>query len=76
MVGRGAQRLRDQGGFMKATPTVGVGNVLGRRRKRCMARVLAAVAAGPEAEQARVAGQISDEDLAHVQGQAVGRLLS
>jgi hypothetical protein len=29
-----------------------------------------------QAEQARVAGQISDEDLAHVQGQAVGRLLS
>ena len=29
-----------------------------------------------QAEQARVAGQISDEDLAHIQGQAVGRLLS
>jgi hypothetical protein len=29
-----------------------------------------------QAEQARVAGQICDEDLAHVRGQAVGRLLS
>lgn len=28
------------------------------------------------AEQARVAGEISDDDLAHLEGQAVGRLLS
>ena len=28
-----------------------------------------------EAEQARVSGEISDSDLAHVEGQAVGRLL-
>ena len=28
-----------------------------------------------QAEQARVAGEISDEDLAHVQEQAIGRLL-
>lgn len=29
-----------------------------------------------QAEQARVAGEISDEELTHVQAQAVGRLLS
>jgi hypothetical protein len=29
-----------------------------------------------EAEQARVSGEISDRDVAHVEGQAVGRLLS
>ncbi len=29
-----------------------------------------------DAEQAWVSGEISDEDLAHVEGQAVGRLLS
>jgi len=28
-----------------------------------------------QAEQARAAGEISDEDLAHVQEQAIGRLL-
>jgi len=29
-----------------------------------------------EADQARVSGEISDQDVAHVEGQAVGRLLS
>ena len=29
-----------------------------------------------EAQQARVSGEMSDRDLAHVEGQAVGRLLS
>jgi ADP-ribose pyrophosphatase YjhB (NUDIX family) len=29
-----------------------------------------------EAEQAQVSGEISDRDVAHVQGQAVGRLVS
>lgn len=29
-----------------------------------------------EAQEARVSGEISDEDVAHVEGQAVGRLLS
>jgi Gas vesicle protein G len=29
-----------------------------------------------QAEQARVAGEISDQELAHIQGEAVGRLLS
>jgi Gas vesicle protein G len=29
-----------------------------------------------EAQEAHVSGELSDEDLAHVEGQAVGRLLS
>jgi hypothetical protein len=29
-----------------------------------------------EAEEARVSGEVSDEDVAHVEGQAVGRMLS
>ena len=29
-----------------------------------------------EAQEARVSGEMSDEDVAHVEGQAVGRLLS
>jgi hypothetical protein len=29
-----------------------------------------------EADQARVSGEMSDQDVAHVEGQAVGRLLS
>jgi hypothetical protein len=29
-----------------------------------------------EVEQARVSGEMSDQDIAHVEGQAVGRLLS
>jgi hypothetical protein len=29
-----------------------------------------------EAEEARVSGEISDEDIAHVEGQAVGRMLA
>lgn len=29
-----------------------------------------------QAEQAQVAGEISDEEFAHIQGEAVGRLLS
>jgi len=29
-----------------------------------------------EAQQARVSGEISDRDVAHIEGQAIGRLLS
>ena len=62
--------------FMPVRSFIRLGEILHEQAERELRNPASVRRQLEEAEEARASGEMSDADLAHVQGQAVGRMLS